>query len=194
MKLLGIDIGYLNVGLVLAECNEADVEVLYIQKVDLSDFRTKETPEYSDIIRSFVSEYSSFFNQADQILIERQPPGGMTAFETLIHYIFRDKAVLISPVSMHKHFGIGHLEYEQRKERTEMIAGKYITNSNYYDRLQRKHDIADALCMILFQNYKNGLKFKKRAIESSCLFEEFIFPNTPLKSRNYPSISGVSHD
>lgn len=194
MKLLGIDIGYLNVGLVLAECNEADVEVLYIQKVDLSDFRTKETPEYSDIIRSFVSEYSSFFNQADQILIERQPPGGMTAFETLIHYIFRDKAVLISPVSMHKHFGIGHLDYEQRKERTEMIAGKYITHSSYYDRLQRKHDIADALCMILFQNYKNGLKFKKRAIESSGLFEEFIFPNTPLKSRNYPSISGVSHD
>lgn len=175
MKLLGIDIGYLNVGLVLAECNEANVEVLYVKKVDLSDFKNKETREYSDIIRSFVSEYSTIFNQAEEVLIERQPPGGMNAFETLIHYIFRDKAVLVSPVSMHKHFGIGHLDYEQRKERTEMIAGKYITNSLYYDRLQRKHDIADALCMILFQNYKNGLKFKRRAIESSGLFEEFKY-------------------
>ena len=175
MKLLGIDIGYYNIGLVLAECNEAEVEVLYIQKVDLSEFKTKDNPELSDMIRMLVTEYSNVFNQAHQVLIERQPPGGISSVEVLLHYIFRDKAILISPVSMHKHFGIGHLDYEQRKERTELIASKYIKNSLYYERLGRKHDIADALCMILFQNYKNGMQFKKRTIEKSGLFSEFAF-------------------
>lgn len=175
MKLLGIDIGYYNIGLVLAQCNNAEVEVLYVQKVDLTDFKSRDTPELSDMIRTFVTDYSNIFEQADQILIERQPPGGISSVEVLLHYIFRDKAILISPVSMHKHFGIGHLDYDQRKERTEVIASKYIKDFNYYDTLKRKHDIADALCMILFQNYKNGIQFKKRAIEKSGLFSEFAF-------------------
>lgn len=171
MKIIGIDIGYYNIGLVLAECIGAHVEILYVQKVDLSDFKTRDAPELSDMIHEFVTKYSDIFCQADQVLIERQPPGGITSVEVLLHYIFRHKAILISPVSMHKHFGIGHLDYEGRKERTELIASKYIKDSPYYERLERKHDVADALCMILFQNYKNGMQFKKR----TDLFKDFLF-------------------
>lgn len=173
MKLIGIDIGYYNIGLVLADCNEEKVNVLYIKKVDLTEYKTREGPELSDMIHGFVTEYSDIFCQADQVLIERQPPGGITSVEVLLHYIFRHKAVLISPVSMHKHFGIGHLDYEERKERTEVIAGKYLKDCTYYDRLQRKHDVADALCMILYQNFKNAMSFKKRG--TLRLFEEFAY-------------------
>jgi hypothetical protein len=175
MKIIGIDIGYYNLGLVLAECIDANVNVLYVQKVDLTDFKTRETPELSDMIQEFVMTYADIFSQADQILIERQPPGGISSVEVLLHYIFRHKAVLISPVSMHSHFNIGHLDYEQRKLRTESIASKYIKDSVYYEKLDRKHDIADALCMILFQNYKNGIQFKRTTIAQSGLFEEFAF-------------------
>lgn len=175
MKIIGIDIGFYNIGLVLAECNKEKINVLYVQKVDLSTFKTSETPELSDMIHEFVTTYSDMFCQADQILIERQPPGGISSVEVLLHYIFRHKAILISPVSMHKHFGIGHLDYEERKVRTESIASKYIKESPYYERLERKHDIADALCMILFQNYKNGMEFKKRTIEHSGLFSDFAY-------------------
>jgi hypothetical protein len=173
MKLLGIDIGYYNIGLVLADCNKEKVNVLYVQKVDLTQYKSRQAPELSDMINGFVTEYADTFCQADQVLIERQPPGGITSVEVLLHYIFRHKAILISPVSMHKHFGMGHLDYEQRKERTELIASKYIKDSLYYDRLERKHDIADALCMILYQNFKNGLAFKKRG--TCTLFEEFAY-------------------
>jgi len=175
MKIIGIDIGYYNIGVVLAECTGAEVTPLYVQKVDLTDFKTNEAPELSDMIRHFVTEYTDVFSQADQVLIERQPPGGISSVEVLLHYMFRERAILISPVSMHKHFGIGHLDYEQRKERTENIAGKYLKDFKYYEILERKHDVADALCMILFQNYKNGLQFKKRTIEQSGLFSEFAF-------------------
>src|SRR6056300_2003314 len=173
MKLLGIDIGYYNIGLVLADSNKEKVNVLYVQKVDLTQYKSRQAPELSDMINGFVTEYADTFCQADQVLIERQPPGGITSVEVLLHYIFRHKAILISPVSMHKHFGMGHLDYEQRKERTELIASKYIKDSLYYDRLERKHDIADALCMILYQNFKNGLAFKKRG--TCTLFEEFAY-------------------
>ena len=175
MKLLGIDIGYYNIGLVLADCNKEKVNVLYVQKIDLTQYKSREAPELSDMIHGFVTDYADTFCRADQVLIERQPPGGITSVEVLLHYIFRHKAILISPVSMHKHFGMGHLDYEQRKERTELIASKYLKNVEYYDRLERKHDIADALCMILYQSFKNGLAFKKRG--TCTLFEEFAYKN-----------------
>jgi len=38
--------------------------------------------------------------------------------ENLLHYMFRDKDKLISPMSMHLHFGIRNLDYDERKERT----------------------------------------------------------------------------
>jgi Holliday junction resolvasome RuvABC endonuclease subunit len=175
MKYLGIDIGYYNIGLAFTECIGPHVEVIFVGKVDLTHFKTKQTPELSDMVHAFVTEYSHVFCDADKILIERQPPGGFSSIEVLLHYIFRHKAILISPLSMHKHFGIGHLTYEQRKERTELIASKYINNFQNYDQLSRKHDIADALCMILFQNYKDGITLKKQGTKQ--LFENFRMPS-----------------
>ena len=82
---------------------------------------------------------------------------------------------MISPLSMHQHFGLGHLTYEQRKQRTEFIASKYINNFQNYDQLTRKHDIADALCMILYQNYKDGIALKTQGGKQ--LFENFRMPS-----------------
>ena len=70
--------------------------------------------------------------------------------------MFRDKVSLISPVSMHTHFGIRHLDYDQRKERTVSIAEKYIDGEIPYER---KHDIGDALCMIVYHNFRNTVHF-----------------------------------
>jgi hypothetical protein len=78
--------------------------------------------------------------------------------------MFKDKVVLVSPVSMHTHFGMRHLNYEQRKERTVEIATKYLKEDIPYDR---KHDIADALCMIIYHHFRvavhffDGFRFKK---------------------------------
>jgi hypothetical protein len=70
--------------------------------------------------------------------------------------MFKEKVILVSPVSMHVHFGMRHLEYEERKERTVAIAEKYIEGGIPYER---KHDIADALCMIVFDNFRSCVHF-----------------------------------
>lgn len=178
MRILGVDVGFKNVGLILTECNMEKVDVLYLRKVDLGNYTCcpsctlKHTNDLADIMAHFIVQYADVFSQAEQILIERQPPGGLVAVETLLHFIFRDRAILISPNSMHKYHNIGHLDYEQRKVRTEEIASHYIHNNTYYDTLERKHDIADALCMVLFQSYRNGKQIKNKEKNP---FESYTF-------------------
>lgn len=60
--------------------------------------------------------------------------------------MFRDKVKLISPVSMHLHFGIRNLDYDERKERTISLTERCLKEEIPYER---KHDIADAVCMTI---------------------------------------------
>jgi hypothetical protein len=157
MKVLAIDIGYHNMGLVLAESDAGPkIEVEYVKKVSLEDYKYLKSNDMVDLVPLFVEDHQEVFNAADKILIERQPPGGFTNIEILLHYMFKDKVSLISPVSMHTHFGMRHLDYDQRKERTVSIAEKYINSEIPYER---KHDIADALCMIVYYNFRTTVHF-----------------------------------
>ena len=152
MKILAIDIGYHNMGLVLAESlTGPKIVVEYMKKVSLEDYKYLKTNDFVDLVPLFVEDHQHLFDAAEKILIERQPPGGFTNIEILLHYMFKDKVTLISPVSMHMHFGMRHLDYEERKERTVLIAEKYLDDEIPYER---KHDIADALCMIVYFNFK----------------------------------------
>lgn len=157
MKVLAIDIGYHNMGLVLAECGKGPkVDVEFMKKVSLEDYKYIHSNDIVDLIPLFVDAHEHIFESADKILIERQPPGGFTNIEVLLNYMFKDKVILVSPVSMHTHFGMRHLNYEERKERTVSIADKYIEGEIPYER---KHDIADALCMILYYNFRVSVHF-----------------------------------
>ena len=160
MKVLAIDIGYHNMGLVLAECGKGSkVDVEFVKKVSLEDYKYIYSNDIVDLIPLFVDAHKYIFEAADRILIERQPPGGFTNIEVLLHYMFKDKVVLVSPVSMHTHFGMRHLNYEQRKERTIEIATKHLNEEIPYER---KHDIADALCMIIYYNFNVSVHFFDR--------------------------------
>ena len=157
MKILTIDIGYHNMGLVLAEAgNGPKITVEFLKKVSLGDYKYIKSNDFVDLIPLFVDDHQHIFDSADKILIERQPPMGFTNIEILLHYMFKEKVSLISPVSMHVHFGMRHLDYEQRKERTVSIAEKYFDGDIPYER---KHDIADALCMIVYYNFRNTVHF-----------------------------------
>lgn len=146
MKILAIDIGYHNMGLVLAESlTGPKIVVEYMKKVSLEDYKYLKTNDFVDLVPLFVEDHQHLFDAAEKILIERQPPGGFTNIEILLHYMFKDKVKLVSPVSMHTHFGIRHLDYEERKERTVSLAQKFLNEDIPYER---KHDIADAMCMI----------------------------------------------
>jgi len=154
-RVLSIDIGFHNLGLVLASWSRKNepLEVEIAKKISLEDYKyIAPSNEIAHLVPLFVDAHKILFQSADVILIERQPPGGFTNIQTLLHYMFIDKVILVSPVSMHTHFGMGHLNYEQRKERVESIASRYVTIEE-----ERKHDIADALCMIVYYKFKTDV-------------------------------------
>lgn len=160
--IVSIDIGYYNLGFVKARVCEEDMEpdVVFCDKVDITRYTHDTTPfcrcklhhssHMGDYVLHFLQEYAPHFDEADEVIIERQPPGGFGAIETLIFTHFREKITVVSPNAMHKHFYIGHLDYSRRKEKTMEFAHPYLTDLPRYHTLQRKHDVADAVCMILY--------------------------------------------
>ena len=175
MKILGIDIGYHNLALVLAECSKTDIDIIYAKKVSLEYYKYIKSNDIVDLVPLMLEQHKYLFDQADQIAIERQPPGGFTNIECLINYIYRNKSILVSPNAMHSFFGFGHLDYENRKEYTEKIAYPYMKHDEYYMKLDRKHDIADAICLIIFQNHKNTQLFKRNDLIERSVFSEFLY-------------------
>lgn len=184
MLYTAIDVGYKNLGLIQVELNATATSVvspLFMKKIDISRIPHKNvsfckcgiphTNEVADHVAHFIQEYQDILHSADVILMERQPPGGLTNIEALLFFVFRDKIKLISPNSVHCHFGFGHLDYEQRKERVVSIASKHITLPD----IERKHDIADAFCMILYEVQQNQLKFKRTEEIKRLPFDNYRF-------------------
>ncbi len=106
-------------------------------------------PDYLD---HFVQEYSDMFNNAELILIERQPPVGITNVQDLLFIRFREKVQLVSPQSIHKFFSLNE-NYSVRKLESEQIARMFLErceNPELFEQVIRKHDISDSLLMVIW--------------------------------------------
>ncbi len=92
------------------------------------------------------------FDACAHVLIERQPLVGHTDVEQILFFMFRHKAVLVSPNAMHRFFNISKYSYDSRKYKTVMLADQFLPVQDFpeYHCLERKHDVADALCLLLF--------------------------------------------
>jgi hypothetical protein len=167
MIITSIDIGIQHLGLVKASITKSlNVKhILDIELVDIQEFhpncKESECPLqwhnkcFADWIEHVIHNHSSFFsNDVSYILIERQPPLGLVAVEQLIMSKFRTKAHLIHPRSTHSHFNCTHLDYEGRKKKMEEVTLKKIIRHPHlyqkYKNFERQHDVADALCQMIF--------------------------------------------
>lgn len=189
MIIVAIDIGYINIGLVRVAVDDCfNMSVIDAMKIDLrylkhtavhpAQCKIPHTTETCDRVAHFIQEYASIMDSADHVLIERQPIGGFKDIEGMIMTAYRAKTTLISPNSMHRFHGIQNFSYEERKEQTERIAHPLVGHIDEYASLERKHDIADAVCICMF--FVNTVKQehdKKTRIASGKLnkksFDEF---------------------
>lgn len=164
---LSIDIGILNLGLSvgLVDKEHNIVEIAWVDNIDITNYTHERelgecechlyhTKSIADWMEHIFEEHKMLFESATYILIERQPITGLTSVEQLIYYRWRSKCILVHPRSMHKHFHIGHYEYEQRKERTMQIADKnyywHPRAVERYETFERQHDISDSICLMGF--------------------------------------------
>jgi len=101
-------------------------------------------------------------DSADVILIERQPQCGLVHVEQLLYSRYRTKSRLCSPTTLHKWLGIRTLDYEARKVETTRRAAPYLDYMAHFRDDDRKHDMADAMCFIMW--YVDQL-YNKRQIQ-----------------------------
>lgn len=173
--IIGIDVGIINLGFVVCKVNSQFKihEIIEFNRIDLrshihrrisrNQCELYHSSSLCDKLLHFFQEYKEYFDNADKIIIERQPLQGFVVIEQLVFREFRDKAVLISPNSMHKFLNINNLEYEERKEKTLEIAKKYFNEEQLIkiEKMERAHDISDAICIILFYIYKIKSEYEK---------------------------------
>lgn len=190
---VSIDIGVVNLGFCAAFVKKDFMldEIFWIDLIDITKFKHTEikkqecklnhTKTFSDWIDHFIQENYQFFEQADFILLENQPPQGFKVVEQILFSKFRSKCHLISPIKLHKFLNINHLVYEDRKIETIKTALKLLSvpelieQFHYYNR---KHDIADAICILLYwiknktkeyykqqnQDYVNSIDFNHKSL------------------------------
>lgn len=157
-----IDIGIINLGFVVAKVDTewSDLKILFVDNIDITNLahtkvsrdncKLRHTKELVDRMNHFMQEQKDWLDQIDVLLIERQPLDGITSVQDLLFHCYRDKVKLLSPTAMHKWLGISQLPYEKRKEKTVEYAMPFLEEFKAWHAHTRKHDMADAMCFLLW--------------------------------------------
>ena len=130
-------------------CNRIDITKVKHSKVQFCNCKLHHERCIPDYLDHFIQEHSDLFYDSDLILIERQPPVGITNVQDLLFTKFRDKVKLVSPNTVHKYFGLPG-DYLERKVVSETIAQDFLFNFEKFTLNSRKHDISDAMLMIIY--------------------------------------------
>ena len=155
-------------------CNRIDITKVKHSRVNYCNCTLRHERCIPDYLDHFIQEHQIMFDECDVLLLERQPPVGITNVQDLLFTKFRDKVLLVSPNSVHKYFGLS-TDYTERKVVSETIAQDFLINFDKFTQNSRKHDISDAMLMIIFYFKKeldrviNSTKFELPTVN----FEEF---------------------
>lgn len=187
MKIISFDVGLVHLAYVSVTVNEnnwmvsqvidaqiIDLTTLSHQRVSLKNCTLHHTRSVYDLLQHFFQEFEPELSGAEKVLIERQPLQGLVHVEQLLFGQFRSITELISPVSMHKYFRIGHLEYDQRKVETEKEALPWLSHLPVWNTAERRHDVADAWCLLQFwlHQQRQAQKEKEAATERKARFQK----------------------
>ena len=160
MYIISIDIGFEHMGVIGAYvfdnytldnvtlCRLVNIKKLVTECLQ-SNCELKHDLCITDYMYHFFKDYGEYFNLATHIVIERQPPKGFIAVQELIIYRYREKTVLVSPNSIHKHFTMPKLQ-KLRKMFTVCMANPKLSKFLDYANSTRKHDMSDAYCQLMY--------------------------------------------
>lgn len=126
----------INIKNLVLDCNNCDCKLQHSMCI-------------SDYMAHLFHIYNDIFQKADTILIERQPPQGFIAVQELILFKYREKSILLSPNSMHKHFSMSKVQ-KLRKMFTEKFSQRHLQSFPDYAKNDRKHDMGDAYCQLIY--------------------------------------------
>ena len=167
VTLVGVDIGVTNFAFVCAKVtvNLKEIQITKVARVDLAKYDQctesgcsikRHGKDASCRIQHLVREYTDIL-AADILVVEQQPPGGIKDVEHSLVTLAETSGIdvkLVSPRSMHSHYGIQHKSYQNRKQWTQQHFERTVGLITGFSEEHRKHDIADAWCLLTYTLYK----------------------------------------
>ena len=142
------------------DCGRIDITHIKHNAVSLCDCTLRHENCIPDYLDHFIQENQKMFDECDVILLERQPPMGIMNVQDLLFVKFRHKVIMVSPNQVHKYFNLS-TDYSERKKESERIATRYLEHFNSFTHSIRKHDITDAMCMIIFWSHLRNDEYQK---------------------------------
>jgi len=194
MQILAIDVGLINLALILVDLSEDYLErheIILEEEISLCDLiditelvsgckdincELYHDKIICDYMMHLFKKFKNIFEKTDIILIERQPPTGLVAVQELIMREYRNKSYLVSPTAMLNFFGILKFEYLERKIHTEKIAMEYLGSLKIFVFSERRHDMADAFCILYYylSIKRKETQEKLKELEYQTINKQFI--------------------
>lgn len=128
-----------------------DLTCIPHHRVSYDECRLHHSRELYDRLSHFYQEHGHLLDRARVVLVERQPIGGLQAVQQSLFGRCRDRVSLVHPARLHRHFGLcGH--YHGRKVEVCAIMDRMLRTTPHdgsvIHSLARRHDVADAVCML----------------------------------------------
>lgn len=131
-------------------------------KIDTTPLAQHSKRDVHSRVAGFLDAWAKVLGACDVILVERQPPGSAgLSLEILLRERYGKKLWFAAPQSMHAAFGTAGYTYDGRKERNVALAMAWLASleptcggvadvvASIRDET-RRHDIADALLVLMF--------------------------------------------
>lgn len=170
MFILCIDPGLVNMGYCYVNTSDNELKLIKRNKVDI----IIPGKSISEGIEKWVKEENDIFKYSYKIIIEKQPPtGAALVAQELLYSMFKEKIILLHPLTVAKYFGTIKLAYKDRKKDNRNRANEYFSIQ------EQSFDICDSLCLSIY--YFENISSK------DTLFENFKYKvrKNPFFKFNY---------
>ena len=167
MIVVAFDVGHTNLAVVKAKACTVGYtidNVLHCSLNNLSKFRCTgldcifdkdDNTSAHKVMHFLETKGYDITNDADYIVIERQPLCGLTGIEQTLYAFLKLKykttkyISLISPNSLHAYYGMSTIRKERKLESIHMTE-QYLCEFKQYKRSRKKDDMADACLYVKF--------------------------------------------
>lgn len=154
---VAIDVGIKNLGLCVFDfCSARVVEWDNVSLVPGGRYIPANNVQY---VRDFVRKYDRYFNNAFQVVIERQMRCNMRIVEAVLQALFYERCVIISARSVKMHYDLSTRNYRQNKQKAVLWAKGFVRANEHvfepgaavpFSNAAKQDDLADSLLLVMY--------------------------------------------
>lgn len=163
---IAIDVGIKNLGLCIFDFRTAKIVVW--QNVTLVPSGRYIPAHNVQYVRDMVRKFDHYFDNAFQVVVERQIRANMRIIESVFETMFFGKCIIVSARSVKIHYDLSTKNYRANKQKAVTWAKQFVrSNSTVFDGdivernfKGKQDDLADALLLVCYflDTYSNHME------------------------------------